>query len=196
MCREVKKLTFFGASIAGDYVPLDNLSKVFGEIENKLETTDEDDIFERFQALINDIAGVFLRSILNTKFETSRDFDVAILKTLDAVRIQLEDTLANLRKRSWILLWDITTTRSNEYRLLIGMVEVTDDGWIYLFEGEFNLMYNSDTKTANVTVGIGYKKYISITELYITDYALKYEIARKLFKTPVTGVVEVEVLTN
>lgn len=198
MCRrtEVKKITLFGATVYGNHVPPDSLLKVFPEIANKLETRDEIILFEDFKDLVYTLSNVLYGLYKSgDRFETSRDFDIAVLKALVEVREKLKNAYGNLRKRDWILLWDLLS-RGNEYRFLINMTEARDNGWIYLFEAEFNIMYNPDTKTTQASIGIGYRKYISITEPYITDDAVKYEIARKLFKTPVTGVVEVEILTD
>ena len=193
---EVKKITLFGAVVGEDHVPPDSLLKVFPEIANKLETRDETILFEDFKDLVYTLSNVLYRLCKpGTRFETPRDFDIATLKALVEVREKLKNAYGNLRKRDWFLLWNLLS-RGNEYRLVINMTEVTDGGWIYLFEAEFNIMYNPDTKTTQASIGIGYRKYISITEPYITDDAVKYEIAKKLFRNPVTGVVEVEILTD
>ena len=197
MCKEVKKITLFGAVVGGDHVPPDSLLKVFPEIANKLETKNETILFEDFKDLVYTLSNVLYKLYKpGTRFETPRDFDIAVLKALVEVREKLKNAYGNLRKRDWFLLWDLSSVRNNEYKLLINMTEITDDGWVYLFESEFNIMYNPDTKTTQASIGVGYRKYISITEPYITDYAVKYEIARKLLKYSATGVVEVEILPD
>jgi len=187
---EVKKITLFGEIVAGDYGTLDDFGKL---IEGKLKSRIETELFRVFSSAVLDVAWV-LSKLNKSMFETSKDFDAAVFKALVSIRSKL--IKIDSEKNHGFLFWDILFTRENDYRLPIAVIHVTDGGRIYLFEAEFTLAYNPDTKTSSVNLGLWYKRYISFTPPYITDYNVKREIARKLFKSPITGVVEVEVILD
>jgi hypothetical protein len=187
---EVMKITLFGEIVAGDYGTLDDFGKL---LEGKLKSRIETELFRVFSSAVLDVAWV-LSKLNKSMFETSKDFDAAVFKALVSIRSKL--IKIDSEKNHGFLFWDILFTRENDYRLPIAVIHVTDGGRIYLFEAEFTITYNPDTKTSSVNLGLWYKRYISFTPPYITDYNVKREIARKLFKSPITGVVEVEVISD
>lgn len=190
MGKEVKKITLFGTVIGGDYGTLDDFEKL---LEGKLKSRIEAELYRVFHSAVLDVAWT-LSKLNKSTFETSKDFDAAVFKALVSIRNKL--IKIDSEKNHGFLFWDISFVRNNEYRLPIALIHVTDSGRVYLFEAEFTLTYNPDTKTSTVNLGLWYKKYISFTPPYITDYNTKLEIARKLFRSPVTGVVEVEIITD
>jgi hypothetical protein len=187
---EVKKITLFGKIVAGGYGTLDDFEKL---LEGKLKSRIETELYRVFNSAVLDVAWV-LSKLDKSTFETSKDFNASVFKALVSIRSKL--IKIDSEKNRGFLFWDILFARDNDYRLLIAVIHVTDSGRVYLFEAEFTLAYNPDTKTSIVNLGLWYKKYISFTPPYITDYNTKHEIARKLFRNPATGVVEVEILTN
>ena len=187
---EVKKITLFGEIVAGSYGTLDDFENL---LEGKLKSRIENELYRVFHSAVLDTAWV-LSKLNKATFETPKDFDASVFKALVSIRNKL--IKIDSEKNHGFLFWDILFVRNNEYRLPIAVIHVTDSGRIYLFEAEFTLAYNPDTKTSTVNLGLWYKKYVSFTPPYITDYNTKREIARKLFKNPVTGVVEVEIITD
>ncbi len=137
--------------------------------------------------------GNTLSKLNGSRFEKLMDFDASVFDALVDIRSRL--VAVDLGTDDRFMLWNIKS-RGDEYDLPIIILEVTNDGKIYMFESNFILSYNTETKKLSVNVGLWYKSYISFTYPYITDYDTKLEIARKLFKTPVTGIVEVEILTD
>ena len=187
---EVKKITLFGKIVASS-VSLYDFEK---QLDGKLVSKTEVELFKAFKSVVFDITEI-LSKLHKSRFERLADFDATVFNALVNVRNRLVNADADLRKDRWFLFWNIRTY-SNGYKLPVVILEVTDDGWVNSFEAEFLLNYNPDTKTSSISIGLWYRKYISFTQPHITDYDVKREIARKLFKNPATGVVEVEILTD
>ena len=188
---EVMRITLFGKIVAGSNVSLDDFER---RLDGKLESKTEAELFKIFRSVVFDITKV-LSKLHRSRFERPMDFDVAVFNVLVNVRSRLVDASNNLSKDNWFLFWNIQAY-SNGYKLPIAIIEVTDDGWVNSFEVEFLLNYNPETRMSSIGIELVYRKYISFNQPYITDHNTKREIAKKLFKNPATGVVEVEVLTD
>ena len=188
---EVMRITLFGEIVAGSNVSLDDFER---QLDGKLVSKTETELFKIFKSVVFDITEM-LSKLHRSRFERLMDFDASVFDVLVNIRNRLVNANAELRKDRWFMFWDIRTY-SNGYKLPIAIIEVTDNGWANSFEAEFLLNYNPDTKTSSINVGLWYRKYISFTQPDITEYNVKHEIARKLFKSPTTGVVEIEVLTD
>jgi hypothetical protein len=188
---EVTRITLFGKIVAGSNVSLDDFEK---QLDGKLVSETEAELFKIFKSVVFDITEI-LSKLHGSRFERLVDFDISVFDVLVNIRNRLANANTDLRKDGWFLFWDIRTY-STGYKLPIAIIEVTDNGWANSFETEFLLNYNLETKMSNVGIELAYRKYISFNQPYLTDYNTKHEIARKLFRSPTTGVVEVEVLTN
>ena len=188
---EVTRITFFGKIVASSNVALYDFEK---QLDGKLVSETETELFKIFKSVVFDITEI-LSKLHKSRFERLADFDATVFNALVNVRNRLVNADADLRKDKWFLFWDIRAY-SNGYKLPVVILEVTDDGWVNSFEAEFLLNYNPDTKTSSISIGLWYRKYISFTQSHITEYNAKREIARKLFKNPATGIVEVEVLPD
>ena len=192
MSKEVTRITLFGKLIGGDYVSVNDFEKLLGELEGMLVSKTEAELFKIFKSVVVDV-GNTLSKLNGSRFEKLMDFDASVFDALVDIRSKL--VAVDLGTDDRFMFWNIKS-RGDEYDLPIIILEVTNDGKIYMFESNFILSYNTETKKLSVNVGLWYKRYISFTPPYITDYNTKLEIVRKLFKTPVTGVVEVEILTD
>lgn len=192
MSKEVTRITLFGKLIGGDYVSVNDFEKLLGELEGMLVSKTEAELFKIFKSVVVDV-GNTLSKLNGSRFEKLMDFDASVFDALVDIRSKL--VAVDLGTDDRFMLWNIKS-RGDEYDLPIIILEVTNDGKIYMFESNFILSYNTETKKLSVNVGLWYKRYISFTPPYITDYNTKREITRKLFKTPVTGVVDVEILTD
>ena len=187
---EVKKITLFGEIVASS-VSLYDFEK---QLDGKLVSKTEAELFKTFKSVVFDITEV-LSKLHKSRFERLVDFDVAVFNALVNVRSRLVGASNNLSRDDWFLFWNIQTYSSG-YKLPIAIIEVTDDGWVNSFGAEFQLIYNPETKVSNIGIELAYRKYISFNQPYITDHDTKREIARKLFKNPASGVVEVEIITD
>jgi hypothetical protein len=192
MVKEVMRITLFGKLIGGDYVSVNNFEKLLDELKGMLVSKTEAELLKIFKSVVVDV-GNTLSKLNGARFERLMDFDASVFDALVGIRNRLVGVDLEIDNR--FMLWDIKS-RGDEYDLPIIILEVTNDGKIYMFEGNFILSYNSETKKSSVNVGLWHKTYISFTHPYITDYNIKREIARKLFRNPVTGVVEVEVIPD
>jgi len=188
---EITRITLFGEIVAGSNVSLDDFER---QLDGKLVSKTEAELFKIFKSVVFDITEM-LSKLYKSRFERLADFDATVFNALVNVRSRLVNADADLRKDRWFLFWDIRPY-SNGYKLPIAIIEVTDDGWANSFEAEFLLNYNLETKTSSISIELAYRKYISFTQSHITEYNEKREIARKLFKSPTTGVVEVEILPD
>jgi hypothetical protein len=188
---EVTRITLFGEIVAGSNVSLYDFEK---QLDGKLASETETELFKIFKSVVFDITEM-LSKLIGSRFERLADFDATVFNALINVRNRLVNADADLRKDRWFLFWDIRTY-SNGYKLPVVILEVTDDGWVNSFEAEFLLNYNPDAKTSSINIGLWYRKYISFTQPHITEYNVKREIAKKLFRSPTTGIVEVEVLPD
>ncbi len=188
---EVMRITLFGEVVASSNVSLYDFEK---QLDSKLASETETELFKIFKSVVFDITEM-LSKLHKSRFDRLANFDVAVFNALVNVRSRLVNVSNNLSKDNWFLFWNIQTY-SNGYKLPIAIIEVTDDGWANSFEAEFLLNYNPETKMSNIGIGLAYRKYISFNQPYLTDHNTKLEIARKLFKNPITGVVEVEILTD
>ena len=187
---EVKKITLFGKIVASS-VSLHDFEK---QLDGKLVSKTEVELFKTFKSVVFDITEM-LSKLHRSRFERLVDFDVAVFNALVNVRSRLVDASNNLSRDDWFLFWNIQTYSSG-YKLPIAIIEVTDDGWVNSFGAEFQLIYNPETKVSNIGIELAYRKYISFNQPYITDHDTKREIARKLFKNPASGIVEVEIITD
>jgi len=188
---EVTRITLFGKIVASSNVSLYDFEK---QLDGKLVSKTEAELFKTFKSVVFDITEV-LSKLHKSRFERLVDFDVAVFNALVNVRSRLVDASNNLSRDNWFLFWNIQTYSSG-YKLPIAIIEVTDDGWVNSFGAEFQLIYNPETKVSNIGIELAYRKYISFNQPYITDHDTKREIARKLFKNPASGVVEVEIITD
>jgi len=188
---EVTRITLFGEIVAGSNVSLYDFEK---QLDGKLASETETELFKIFKSVVFDITEI-LSKLHKSRFERLADFDATVFNALVNVRNRLVNADADLRKDRWFLFWNIRTY-SNGYKLPVVILEVTDDGWVNSFEAEFLLNYNPETKTSNMGIELAYRKYISFTQPHITEYNVKREIAKKLFRSPTTGIVEVEVLPD
>jgi len=187
---EVKKITLFGKIVASS-VSLHDFEK---QLDGKLVSKTEVELFKAFKSVVFDITEM-LSKLDRSRFERLVDFDVAVFNALVNVRSRLVGASNNLSRDDWFLFWNIQTYSSG-YKLPIAIIEVTDDGWAKSFGAEFQLIYNPETKVSNIGIELAYRKYISFNQPYITDHDTKREIARKLFKNPASGIVEVEIITD
>ena len=188
---EIKKITLFGEIVAGSNVSLDDFER---QLDGKLVSKTEAELFKIFKSVVFDITEM-LSKLHRSRFERLADFDATVFNALVNVRNRLVNADADLRKDRWFLFWNIQTY-SNGYKLPIAIIEVSDDGWANSFEAEFLLNYNLETRMSSIGIELAYRKYISFNQPYLINHNIKLEIARKLFKNPVTGVVEVEILTD
>ena len=188
---EITKITLFGEIVAGSNLSLYDFER---QLDGKLVSKTEAELFKIFKSVVFDITEM-LAKLHGSRFEKLMDFDASVFDALVNVRNRLVNANADLRKDRWFLFWDIRPY-SNGYKLPIAIIEVTDEGWANSFEAEFLLNYNPDTKTSSINVGLWYRKYISFTQPDTTEYNVKREIAKKLFRSPTTGIVEVAVLTD
>ena len=187
---EVMKITLFGEVVASS----DSLLGFEKQLNGRLVSKSETELFRVFRSVVFDVMEMLSR-LHKSSFERFVDFNNAVFNALVNVRKRLLDANTDLRKDEWFLFWDIHAY-GNGYKLPIAIIEVTDDGWVNSFEAEFLLNYNPDTKTSSINTELRHMKYILFTQPYIAKYNVKREIAEKLFRTPTSGVAEIQVLTD
>jgi len=171
--------------------------KVFERIENKLETCTEKELFEYFKKLLAEVKHAF-SELTNYKFDSYRDFELKLYAALAKARNVLQTNKNTLPQHRY-LFWNIwsygkPTDKYEGIEIPLAVIEITEDGWIYMFETSIIVAYNNSKDIAVIgTDEVWYYKYIAATQESLSDDGVRRYVAKWLFKNSAFDVVHIKV---
>jgi hypothetical protein len=185
-------ITLYGGAVEYGYT-----EKVFNRIENKLETSTEKALIEYFKNLLAEVERAF-SELTNYKFNSYRDFELKLYAALAKARNVLQSN-KNTLPEHYYLFWDIwsygkSTDKYEGIEIPIAVIEITEDGWIYMIETEIIVAYNHSKDIAVIdTDEVWYYKYIASTQEPLSDDNVRRYVAKWLFKNTAFDVVHIKV---
>jgi len=190
----VTTVTLYGTAVEYGYDP----EKVFERIENKLETSAEKALIEYFKNLLAEVEHAFSDVLTNYKFDSYSDFKLKLYAALAKARDVLQRNKNTLPEHRY-LFWNIwkygePTDRYEGIEVPIAVIEITEDGWIYMYETSIIVAYDNSKKIAVIdTDEVWYYKYIAATQGSLSNEGVRRYVAKWLFSNAAFDVVHIKV---
>jgi len=184
-------VTLYGTAVEYGYA-----EKVFKRIEGKLETNAEKELFEYFKNLVAEVERAF-SELTNYKFDSYSDFELKLYAALAKARNVLQ-TNKNALPEHRYLFWNIWSygKPTDDYegiKVPIAVIEITEDGWIYMFKAYIIVAYIYSKKSASIDTEVWYYKYIVATQEPLSDDDMRRYVAKWLFSNSAFDVVHIKV---